>query len=98
MISQVIGNILMFIPFGFLLPTVFKRLSSFKKAVIIIFSFSFSIEFIQYFIGRSSDIDDLILNTLGGSLGFMLYVLTDKYVLKKFKNSSLEQETEIMQD
>ena len=36
---------------------------------------SCSIEFIQFFIGRSTDIDDVILNTTGALLGYLLYVL-----------------------
>ena len=37
--------------------------------------FSFLIEFIQYFIGRSADIDDLILNTLGAMLGYFIFYI-----------------------
>lgn len=48
--------------------------------------FSFSIEFIQYFIGRSADIDDLILNTLGGMLGFGVYLMTDKWLFRKLNS------------
>lgn len=85
MIAQVIGNILMFIPLGLLLPVVFKSLSSFKKIFQVTFYFSLFIEFIQYFIGRSSDIDDLILNTLGGMLGYAVYCIVYKLFSLKVK-------------
>ena len=68
----------MFIPLGLLLPVVFKSLSSFKKIFQVTFYFSLFIEFIQYFIGRLSDIDDLILNTLGGMLGYAVYCIVYK--------------------
>ena len=73
MISQVIGNVLMFVPLGFLLPIVFKRFISFIQTFKFVIFFSFSIEFFQFFIGRSTDIDDLILNTLGGIIGYSIY-------------------------
>lgn len=91
MISQVIGNILMFIPLGFLLPLVFKSLSSFKKNFQVIFFFSLSIEFIQYFIGRSSDIDDLILNTLGGMVGYTIYFIVFKLFSLKDKEELVDE-------
>ena len=98
MISQVIGNVLMFVPFGFLLSVVFKTCQSPIKTLITVASFSFSIEFVQYFIGRSADIDDLILNTLGGMLGFGMYLITDKWLFTKIngqeKNEVLNVEEE----
>ena len=86
MISQVIGNIIMFVPLGFLLPFVFKSCKSPYKTLMGVATFSFSIEFIQYFIGRSADIDDLILNTLGGMLGFGVYLMTDKWLFRKLNS------------
>lgn len=86
MISQVIGNILMFVPFGFLLPLVFNACRSFYKTGLVVISFSFSIELVQYFIGRSADIDDLILNTLGGMIGFLVYLMTDKLLFSRFRS------------
>lgn len=77
---NLLGNIILFTPFGFALPFFWKRFSKFKRVFITIFIFSFAIEFIQYFIGRSVDIDDLILNTLGGVLGYYLY---KKFVPRK---------------
>lgn len=92
MISQVIGNILMFIPLGFLLPIVFKRFTSFKKTFQFIWLFSFFIEFTQYFIGRSADIDDLILNTLGGVIGFMTYEIIVRLFFTKPEIESKKSE------
>lgn len=85
-ITQVIANVLMFVPLGVITPVAFPKTRSLWKTVIYMVSFSFLIEFIQYFIGRSADIDDLMLNTLGGILGYLIFYMTSgirSYMLKK---------------
>lgn len=81
-ITQTIANILMFLPLGFITPVAFNRIRSFKKTTISMVFFSFLIEFVQYFIGRSADIDDIMLNTLGGILGYLIF----KSFFKLFKD------------
>lgn len=74
--SQILLNILMFIPLGFLLPVVFpKRLNSYLSVSFVILAVTVMIEAMQYFIGRVADIDDVITNFSGGLCGFSLYVL-----------------------
>jgi glycopeptide antibiotics resistance protein len=72
-------NILMMIPFGFGLPfiTDFRM----KKVVITGFLFSVLIEFLQFATGyianttfRVADVNDLIFNTLGTAIGYMIFV------------------------
>lgn len=65
----------MFLPLGFIFPVAFKKARTFYKTTICMLLFSFLIEFIQYFIGRSADIDDLILNTLGAMLGYFIFYI-----------------------
>lgn len=77
-IAQTIANILMFVPLGFVFPMVWKKGRKFWIVAMNMALFSFGIEFIQYFIGRSSDIDDVILNTLGGILGYLVCTLFEK--------------------
>lgn len=68
---NVIGNTAMFIPTGILTPLLYKHLDSFKKTVLTGFLISLTIEIIQLpFAVRCSDVDDLILNTLGCMAGF----------------------------
>ena len=62
-----LGNIIMFIPIGFFIKKIYNLDT--KKIVKIGFLISLSIEIIQIFTGRQTDIDDLILNTLGVYLG-----------------------------
>lgn len=70
---NVFGNILIFIPFGYFISNYVKAKKIFPMFVVSTIV-SASVEFIQHEIGRSFDIDDIILNVLGGILGYLLYV------------------------
>ena len=65
-----IANILMMMPFGFLLPLISPKSGKFRIIFLSGFLFSLSIELSQLFNYRATDIDDLILNTLGAILGY----------------------------
>jgi len=71
---MLLGNIGMFLPLGFF-PALLWRRPRWWKSLLIGFSASVTIEFVQFFIGRSTDIDDVILNTTGALLGYWLYCL-----------------------
>lgn len=88
---NVIGNIIIFVPFGYF-ASYFCKSSKVYPSFIITLITSLTIEIIQMGIGRSFDIDDIILNILGGLLGYILYIITDKIFRKyseKFKNNLL---------
>ena len=71
---NVIGNTAMFIPSGIVLPIIYKQLDRFWKVVGAGAMISFCIEIIQLpFSVRASDVDDLILNTLGVVIGYGIY-------------------------
>lgn len=74
---QVILNVIMTMPFGFLFPLTRNRTAKFSETVFFCFLMSLGIELLQPLIdgGRSSDITDLITNTLGGMLGYGFYVI-----------------------
>jgi len=73
---NIIGNIMLFIPLGLILPLKFKRINKFGKAVFVGFIFSVFIELTQLLMPyRQTDIDDIILNTLGTGLGYGIYKL-----------------------
>ena len=71
---MLLGNIAMFVPLGFF-PALLWRGWKWWKTVLLGCGCSCAIEFIQFFIGRSTDIDDVILNTTGALLGFVLWGL-----------------------
>lgn len=76
-VKNVLGNMILFLPFGFFVSYYLKS----KKAllpVILTLIASCSIEIVQMVIGRVFDIDDIILNLLGGVIGFFLYYLLVK--------------------
>ncbi|MCJ7992216.1 VanZ family protein [Priestia megaterium] len=67
------GNIILFIPLGTLLPFKFNSISSFSKVCLIGMAFSLLIEIVQLSMpNRWTDIDDVILNTLGTGIGYGL--------------------------
>jgi len=71
------GNIIMFIPLGFLLPRVFPKLSSLSRVLLTTAAIISAVELIQLFtLVGSCDIDDLILNVFGSAIGFGLHKLT----------------------
>lgn len=64
-------NILLFIPFGFLLPLLSKRLNRFTSTLILGMTFSLIIETLQFITQRGYfQLDDIWLNTVGSILGF----------------------------
>jgi len=71
--AEIGPNILLFIPFGFFTPIAFTRMRSFLRTALLVFAVTFSIEFFQYFIGRSSDVDDVIANLAGGVIGYGVF-------------------------
>ena len=75
-IKNVIGNIILFIPYGFFVSYLLN-LKKTKSMALMALLVSISIEIIQLVIGRVFDIDDIILNTIGGIIGFYLYISLD---------------------
>ena len=71
-----VGNTAMFIPLGIVWPSVFKGLDTHLKAILAGGGCSLCIEILQLpFYDRVSDIDDLILNSLGYVIGYLIYLL-----------------------
>lgn len=71
-IINTVLNIILFIPMGFLLPSIWKEYRSVKKTVFMGFALSVTIEVLQIFTFRLTDIDDLITNTIGTVLGYYI--------------------------
>ena len=82
---NVIGNILLFVPFGYFV-SYYCKLPSVKYNLLITVITSTSIETIQSAIGRSFDIDDIILNVIGGVCGYVIFLITKK-LLRKYPDA-----------
>ena len=76
-IRQVVLNIVMTIPFGFLLPLIKNKKINLMKTILYTFLLSLGIEILQPLINdfRLSDITDLVTNILGGIIGYILYLI-----------------------
>ena len=72
-IYNVVGNILLFIPFGYFVSK-FTNTKKILHIFIITVITSITIELMQVQIGRSFDIDDILLNVIGGILGYFFYI------------------------
>ena len=73
--ANLVGNVVIFIPFGFFMPWA-SRIRSFFLTTIYSFGFSLVIELFQLVTKVGSfDVDDLLLNTIGGIIGFVLFVI-----------------------
>lgn len=75
-IKNVLGNIIMFVPYGFFV-SYYLDLKKTLSAFLLVLLVSTSIETTQLLIGRVFDIDDIILNIVGGMIGFVIYKLLD---------------------
>lgn len=75
MIKNILGNILLFFPLGFLFPCFVPTFRSFFKMVGTGMLISASIEFLQYmYANRIFDIDDILLNSLGTMVGYFVFL------------------------
>lgn len=87
-------NIILFMPLGFLLPALWKEYRSFKTVLFSGLTVSIMIEVLQIFTFRLTDIDDLIMNTLGAVAGYYLWKAAAKKTVKKgFGESGPERKT-----
>ncbi|MED3033937.1 VanZ family protein [Bacillus thuringiensis] len=85
-LMNTLGNVIIFIPFGFLLPLLFKQINNVKMASKIFIKFILLIESLQLltFTGVF-DIDDIILNMLGALIGYGSFVGM-KYIWDRVKS------------
>lgn len=70
--ANLAGNVLMFLPLGFLLPLFWRYFQTAKHTVLCGLTLSVSIELIQLIAGGVTSVDDVLLNTLGAAIGFGL--------------------------
>ena len=74
------GNVVSFIPFGLFLPLLSHRCRRFGYVTMLSFDFSLMVELIQLISKVGSfDVDDLLLNTIGGALGYICFLLVDRF-------------------
>lgn len=81
-------NIILFIPFGFLLPTLWIKYRKFVSTVCYGLCFSIIIEVSQLFVSnRETDINDIIMNVAGAICGWLIFNIMKK-VFHKFTDKT----------
>lgn len=90
-------NIIMFMPLGIILPLMWKKYHQFKYTVQFAFFLSLFIEISQLFTRfRATDINDIITNTLGAVLGWFIYFVFSKLLLKWIQPIPLFQSSKFL--
>lgn len=78
-LNNLAGNVIGFLPFGAILPVLNRFVRSFWKVLLLSFEFSALIEVTQLITKVGSfDVDDIILNTVGGTLGYVIFAICNR--------------------
>ena len=83
---QYLLNFFLFVPMGFLVPLLWKQYRTENHVLLFGFGTSFAIEVLQMFCGRTTDVDDLLMNTLGALIEMCI---RDSFRRKHTKQISL---------
>lgn len=77
--TNIIGNVLCFVPFGAIFPVLNRKTRHFVVIVLLSFQFSLIVECIQLISKVGSfDVDDLLLNTIGGMIGYLVFCVCNR--------------------
>ncbi len=91
MFTNLIGNVVIFMPFGFFMPMASKY-RSFFSALFYSFGLSLCVETFQLVTKVGSfDVDDLLLNTIGGAAGYTVYVICETVRRKNANKKKTEK-------
>ena len=83
-LKNLLGNIIPFIPFGFLLPVTYKKFSSAISVFVIGLASILVIESFQFFTKLGSfDVDDIILNMIGIVCGYVIFLVTNRLFIRR---------------
>ncbi len=96
-LTATVLNIILFIPLGFMLPLIWNKYRSAKTTLLFGLGVSALIEISQIFTLRATDVDDLITNTVGTLLGYLIArIINDRYSNKLFIEDLAQSKTEPM--
>lgn len=91
---NLVGNVIGFLPFGFCLPVISRKNRKMKRVVFAGAVSSACIEFVQLVTKTGvCDVDDVILNTLGTLIGYLLFLLADEIRKRSPLESRYKNET-----
>ncbi|KKM09445.1 hypothetical protein SY88_18925 [Clostridiales bacterium PH28_bin88] len=73
------GNVIMFMPLGFLLPLLLTKMAKWRQILYASILTSSILEILQFGLGKGSlDVDDILLNTVGGVIGYSIFLMGAK--------------------
>lgn len=79
--AYVVENVIMFLPFGILLPIIWKKAKSFRWCMVTAFAVSLLLELMQVVTMRGyGQTDDVIMNGLGAAIGYGIFYCTKKII------------------
>lgn len=77
--GNLIGNVFLFVPFGYMMPSLFQESKKLVVFFMQLFLFVLGLELIQLYTNFGVfDVDDILLNCVGGLLGFIFYKIVRK--------------------
>lgn len=88
MLINIWGNLLLFIPYGFFLPLLWRRYRHPLHLALMCLLLPLCIEISQLFIHRTTDVDDVLLNFVGGMMGGGLFAVT-RVLFPRFTDKTL---------
>ena len=80
-------NVVLFVPLGLFLPILYKWFDKIWKIALAGFLISLSVEIVQMFGCGSTDINDLITNTIGTCLGYFVFLLLNRIISKSWQKT-----------
>lgn len=81
-LTNFLGNILLFIPLGFFPPVLKPRLRKFWKTLLLMLGIMVTVEILQMLLlVGTCDVDDVILNAFGASIGYGVFKCTEKRLM-----------------
>ncbi len=93
-------NVILFLPLGFFLPLLYEKYHHIGKVAVTGLALSLSVELVQMFGMGSTDINDLITNTVGAILGYFAYHLLSRLMrkewLEKFRAHAVHEGMEVL--
>lgn len=92
-VVNLLGNLLLFLPIGFLLPAVYPRQRRFYRVFLLSFLGILVVEVLQYFFGRVADVDDVLLNSIGIVIGYFLFTVWMRIYKALQKRRGLKSKT-----
>ena len=79
-LANLVGNVLIFVPFGMMIPFLTKHFKKFLGVLLLTFELSVLVELVQLVTKVGScDVDDILLNTIGGVIGYVCYVIAVRW-------------------